>query len=131
MLLRLPYGLHYPITVTSLLKESGDPVERDDALFWYVYQTAVTEGDGLGNKYEVQRTFPTKFESSVDGEVVQWKIKKGDVIHEPYVFSGTCFCQTELLTAMRRADVVEIDEPCAHEIQFGGLCAECGKDMTE
>lgn len=30
-----------------------------------------------------------------------------------------------------RTDVVEIDEPCAHEIQFGGLCAECGKDMTE
>ena len=28
-------------------------------------------------------------------------------------------------------DVVEIDEPCAHEVQFGGLCAECGKDMTE
>lgn len=28
-------------------------------------------------------------------------------------------------------DIVEIDEPCAHEVQFGGLCAECGKDMTE
>lgn len=23
-----------------------------------------------------------------------------------------------------------VDEPCAHEVQFGGLCAECGKDMT-
>ena len=30
-----------------------------------------------------------------------------------------------------RVDIVEIDEPCAHEIQFGGMCAECGKDMTE
>lgn len=29
-----------------------------------------------------------------------------------------------------RIDVVEIDEPCSHEIQFGGMCAECGKDMT-
>ncbi len=28
-------------------------------------------------------------------------------------------------------DIVEIDEPCAHEVQYGGLCAECGKDMTE
>lgn len=88
MLLRLPHGLHYPITVTSLLKQPGDSVERDDALFWYVYQTTVTEGDGLGNKYEVQRTFPTKFESSVDGEIVLWKIGKGDVIDGPYVF---CF----------------------------------------
>ncbi|KAF7596442.1 Carboxy-terminal domain (CTD) phosphatase [Aspergillus hancockii] len=112
MLLRLPPSLHYPITVTSLLKQPGDSVERDEALFWYVYQTTVTEGDGLGNKVEVLRKFPTKFESTVDGEVVQWKIAKGDIIDEP-------------------VEVVEIDEPCAHEVQFGGLCAECGKDMTE
>lgn len=30
-----------------------------------------------------------------------------------------------------RIDVVEIDEPCSHEVQFGGMCANCGKDMTE
>ncbi|EHA23048.1 RNA polymerase II subunit A C-terminal domain phosphatase [Aspergillus awamori] len=112
MLLRLPPSLHYPITVTSLLKQPGDKVERDEALFWYVYQTTVTEGDGLGNKVDVKRKFPTKFESTVDGEVVQWKISKGDVIDEP-------------------VDVLEIDEPCAHEVQFGGLCAICGKDMTD
>jgi hypothetical protein len=34
------------------------------------------------------------------------------------------------LLAILRVNVVEIDEPCAHEIQFGGMCAECGKDMT-
>lgn len=83
MLLRLPYGLHYPITVTSLLKQPGDSVERDEALFWYVYQTTVTEGDGLGNKVEVQRKFPTKFESPVDGELVEWKIERGTVIDSP------------------------------------------------
>lgn len=112
MLLRLPTSLHYPITVTSLLKQPGDTVERDEALFWYVYQTTVTEGDGLGNIVEVKRRYPTRFESTVDGEIVKWQIQKGDVIDEP-------------------VNVVEIDEPCAHEIQFGGLCAECGKDMTE
>ncbi|KAJ5095391.1 hypothetical protein NUU61_004747 [Penicillium alfredii] len=112
MLLRLPPSLHYPITVTSLLKQPGDSIERDEALFWYIYETTVIEGDGLGNKIEVQRRFPTRFESTVDGEIVQWKVTKGDIIDEP-------------------VDIVEIDEPCAHEVQFGGLCAECGKDMTE
>ncbi|GAT23461.1 RNA Polymerase II CTD phosphatase Fcp1 [Aspergillus luchuensis] len=87
MLLRLPPSLHYPITVTSLLKQPGDKVERDEALFWYVYQTTVTEGDGLGNKVDVKRKFPTKFESTVDGEVVQWKIEKGDVIDEPFSYN--------------------------------------------
>ncbi|CAG8238862.1 unnamed protein product [Penicillium salamii] len=112
MILRLPSSLHYPITVTSLLKQPGETVERDEALFWYFYETTVTEGDGLGNKVDVLRKFPARFESTADGEIVQWKIKKGDVIDEP-------------------VNVVEIDEPCAHEVQFGGLCAECGKDMTE
>jgi RNA polymerase II subunit A-like phosphatase len=69
--------------VTSLLKRPGDLVEREEALFWYVYQSTVTEGDGLGNKNEVTRQFPTRFESSVDGEVVEWKIAKGDVITGP------------------------------------------------
>lgn len=86
MLLRLSASLHYPITVTALLKQPGDSVKRDEALFWYVYRTTVTEGDGLGNKIEVKRDFPAKFESAVDGEIVQWKIKQGDVINYPYVF---------------------------------------------
>ncbi|EED19432.1 RNA Polymerase II CTD phosphatase Fcp1, putative [Talaromyces stipitatus ATCC 10500] len=111
MLLRLPPTLHYPITVRSLLKRPGDSVERGDHLFWYVYKTTVIEGDGLGNDIEVLKEFPVKFESSVDGTVVEWKISKGDIIDEP-------------------VNVVEIDEPCAHEVQFGGMCAECGKDMT-
>jgi RNA polymerase II subunit A-like phosphatase len=83
MLLRLPTSLHYPITVTSLLKQAGDKVERDEAIFWYIYQTTVEEGDGLGNKVQVKRKFPTRFESSVDGEILEWKISKGDVIEGP------------------------------------------------
>lgn len=27
--------------------------------------------------------------------------------------------------------LIEINEPCSHEIQFGGMCANCGKDMSE
>ncbi len=30
-----------------------------------------------------------------------------------------------------RVALVEIEEPCRHEIQFGGMCANCGKDMTQ
>ncbi|KAJ5760729.1 hypothetical protein N7520_007885 [Penicillium odoratum] len=112
MLLRLPPSLHYPITITSLLKKPGDEVQRDEALFWYYYHSEVEEGDGIGNIIKKQRKFPTRFESTVDGEIEGWKISKGDVIDGPI-------------------DVVEIHEPCAHEVQFGGMCAECGKDMTE
>lgn len=37
----------------------------------------------------------------------------------------------QLINDLFRMDVVEIAEPCAHEVQYGGMCAECGKDMTE
>lgn len=26
--------------------------------------------------------------------------------------------------------IADIEEPCKHEVQFGGMCADCGKDMT-
>lgn len=28
-------------------------------------------------------------------------------------------------------DVVEIEEPCAHDVQFSGLCVKCAKDMHQ
>ena len=80
MLLRLPQGLHYPITVTELLKQPNDDVERFAPLFSYSYQTAVTEGDGLGEDHQVLRTFPARYESNVDGVLRAWKIEKGAVV---------------------------------------------------
>ena len=83
MLLRLPASLHYPITVTELLKQPNDNVERFAPLFSYYYKTTVTEGDRLGNERQVEKTFPTRFESSVDGTLLSWKIKEGVVIANP------------------------------------------------
>ncbi|EEP82582.1 conserved hypothetical protein [Uncinocarpus reesii 1704] len=111
MLLKLSSSLYYPITVTELLHRPGANVRQGDALFAYYYRTTVTEGDGLGNKRDVERKFPTKFESAVDGTLLAWKIREGQVIEKPI-------------------DVAEIDEPCSHDVQFGGMCANCGKDMT-
>ncbi|KAL1957939.1 hypothetical protein VTO42DRAFT_5331 [Malbranchea cinnamomea] len=111
MHLKLSSSLHYPITVTELSRRPGDTVSHGDALFSYYYRTIVTEGDGLGNKHDVERTFPTRYECAVDGTLVKWKIKPGDVIEAPI-------------------EIAEIDEPCSHDVQFGGMCATCGKDMT-
>ena len=80
MLLRLPSGLHYPITVTELLKQPHDDVERFAPLFSYFYQTWVTEGDETGEDRQVRKTFPARYESNVDGVLRLWKINKGAVI---------------------------------------------------
>lgn len=83
MLLRLPASLHYPITVTELLKQPNDNVERFAPLLSYFYKTTVTEGDELGNEHEVEKTFPTRFESNVEGKLTRWRISKGAVISHP------------------------------------------------
>lgn len=80
MLLRSPRNLHYPITVTELLKQPNDSVERCAPLFSYFYKSTVTEGNRYGDEFQVEKTFPTRFESETDGTLVEWKIAKGDVI---------------------------------------------------
>ncbi|KAL8702293.1 MAG: hypothetical protein Q9224_000055 [Gallowayella concinna] len=113
MQLQLPQDLHYPITVTELLKQPNDNVERFAPLFSYSYTTTVTEGNKFGDEFQVEKAFPTKFESSVDGVLRSWSIDVGAVISHP------------------GCKIAEIDELCAHGIQFHGMCVDCGKDMTE
>ncbi|MCJ1285032.1 Carboxy-terminal domain (CTD) phosphatase [Xylographa opegraphella] len=113
MHLRLPHNLHYPITVTDLLKQPNDNVDKFTPLFTYFYKTRVTESDELNNVFEVDKTFPTRFESNVEGTFKRWKIAEGAVI----THGGEV--------------IAEIEELCSHGVQYGGMCVECGKDMTE
>ncbi|GAM85577.1 hypothetical protein ANO11243_035840 [Dothideomycetidae sp. 11243] len=113
MRLITPDSLHYPITVTKLrLKESQD-VANSGALFDYEYRTKVHEGteDDKEGKL-VERTFPSTFQSYVEGNLSKWLIQPGMII------------------TSARTPVADIEEPCKHEVQFGGMCAICGKDMT-
>ncbi|EON65543.1 hypothetical protein W97_04781 [Coniosporium apollinis CBS 100218] len=112
MFIKSPRNLFYPITVTELLKQPGDAVERLAPLFSYTYTSVVTLSDRDGNPKKVEQRLPTHFASETDGEVVRWSIAAGDVIERP------------------GHPLVEIEEPCRHELQFGGMCADCGKDMT-
>ena len=83
MLLRLPNNLHYPITVTKVVKPVGDTVARGDHLFLYSYKTTVTEGSRDGEDKEVERTFVVHFESSLEGTLRSWRVWEGDVISKP------------------------------------------------
>ncbi|KAI9850995.1 MAG: Carboxy-terminal domain (CTD) phosphatase [Thelocarpon superellum] len=113
MRLQLPSSLHYPITVTELLKQPNDHVDRSEALFAYYYSTTVTEGNRFGEEHEVVKTFPSRYESPVEGVLRAWAIEEGTVIAADHV------------------GVADIEEPCSHSVQFGGMCTICGKDMTE
>ena len=130
MLLRLPQGLHYPITVTDLLKQPNDNVERFAPLFSYSYQTTVTEGDGLGSpgpaylpcQVRVQHRWQVKSLEDQQGYRYRAKASQWVVSHrqnEPQA------------NGLSSIEIAEIDEPCSHSVQFGGMCANCSQDMTQ
>ncbi|CAI4211690.1 unnamed protein product [Parascedosporium putredinis] len=47
-----------------------------------------------------------------DGKLIEWRIREGATIEK----DEAC---------------IVVEESCSHEVQFRGLCAICGKDMTE
>lgn len=116
MHIRTPRDLHYPIKVTRLLRKPGDTLPENAPLFNYEYKSKVIEGtwtekDGKID-VEVERTWPATFESEFEGILTSLDVTVGQVI------TGVTL-------------VADVEEPCRHEVQFGGLCAECGKDMKE
>lgn len=113
MRLVTPDSLHYPITVTKLLRKTGDEVDRNAPIFSYYYKSTVIEGDADNKEGKpVVRTWPSTFESYIEGTITDWFIKPNQVI------------------TRRGTAIAEVEEPCKHEVQFGGMCANCGKDMT-
>jgi RNA polymerase II subunit A-like phosphatase len=112
MRLFTPDSLLYPITVTKLLRQPGDDIEQNAALFTYEYKSASKEWDEeKREKVERVESLFANFESEYEGNISKLEVKKGQVI------TG-------------RTGVAEIEEPCKHEIQYGGICANCGRDMT-
>ncbi|KAF2101736.1 hypothetical protein NA57DRAFT_34311 [Rhizodiscina lignyota] len=105
--------LRYPITITRIHATAGTDVEKAAQLFTYSYKSEVEEGDKYGEKQIVVKDYYEEFRAPVDGKVTGWKVRVGEEIQTDGV------------------PLVEMEEPCLHEVQFGGMCANCGKNMTE
>ena len=111
--LSLGSRLRYPITIVKLLKGTGSQIAKQEPLMRYSFKWRAEVGDHIrDNTWEEEQTTIATWDSPVDGDVIRWQIKEGDTIHQ----DKTCLV---------------VKEACSHEIQFQGLCAMCGKDMTE
>jgi RNA polymerase II subunit A-like phosphatase len=105
--------LRYPIIIVRLEKSSGDRIKKGDRLFQYSFKWMREVGDfHSGDTWQQEQTTITDFPCPVDGKLQEWRIKEGDVIP-------------------RDQALLDAEEDCSHEIQVHGLCAICGKDMTE
>jgi len=105
-------GLAYPITVTKIICQEGDAVAENGPIFGYQYRAkGVVWDKDVRENLEKELDHWADFESEVEGTVTSLNLKVGQVING-------------------RILVGDIEEPCKHEVQFGGMCADCGKDMN-
>ncbi|CAN6647376.1 RNA polymerase II subunit A C-terminal domain phosphatase [Trichomonascus vanleenenianus] len=113
---KMPKSLMYPLEVTGILVAAGAEVARHTPILRYKYWHEIQEGfedDAETQPRLVSKEFFSTFESPLDGTIDCWNVRVGDIIAD---------C---------RGSVVSISEPCAHEVQFQGMCAMCGARIDE
>lgn len=111
--IRLGANLRYPITISRLVAKPGDELQKGATAMEYSFKWTKEVGDAItGDVWEEEQTTISSWGSPVEGKLKEWRIRPGDVI-----------------TRDRPAVIVE--EACPHPVQLSGLCALCGKDMTE
>ncbi|SPO05524.1 related to FCP1 - TFIIF interacting component of CTD phosphatase [Cephalotrichum gorgonifer] len=111
--LSLGSRLPYPITISKLLRSPGDELKKREPLFEYKFKWMKQVGDSFrDNTWQEEQTTLASWDSPTEGKLKEWRIKEGDTIH-------------------RDEPCLVVEEACGHDIQFQGLCAMCGKDMTE
>ncbi len=112
-ILNLGSRLKYPITISKLYKKPNDEVKKQERILEYKFKWMKEVGDPIKKEtWEEEQTSYGDWDSPVDGHLKKWMVMEGMVIHKDMAF-------------------VEVEELCSHAIQFQGLCAMCGKDMTE
>ncbi|AJS97037.1 BDM_1a_G0043730.mRNA.1.CDS.1 [Saccharomyces cerevisiae] len=130
--IRSPQGLPYPIQIDKLIPSVGSYLHEGDRLlvykFWYLVERASDTGDD-DDEHDVSPggsagsngvSPPTKqlresiefFESPYEGDLISWNVDVGD----------------EVATANQV--ICEIKRPCNHDIVYGGLCTQCGKEVS-
>lgn len=110
----LPLSVPFPVTVTAIICKPGDQVQKHTTLVKYRYwdyQDDPNSKEATPPKIRVERI--GTFESPIEGEVTEVAIHVNDEI----AHSGIAVCT--------------VQEACDHSVQYGGLCALCGRAVED
>lgn len=110
--LNLGQRVRYPIKITKLYKRPGDQIKHGDPVLQYSFTWETTLVDQFQEEKKHVETSLTDWDAPEEGKLLSWHVKEGDEI-------------------ARNMPCITVEEACTHELQFNGLCALCGKDMTE
>ncbi|CCM03634.1 uncharacterized protein FIBRA_05778 [Fibroporia radiculosa] len=104
----LPPDFPYPIRVVARAVEPSANVARGSRLLSYSFTHTTPDAQS-------ELRFGT-WDSAIEGTVDKWVFKPGETVSA---------------RKARELPAIYITEPCKHGVQLGGLCALCGKDMTD
>lgn len=110
----LPSSVPFPVTVTYINCRKGDQIKKHQLLLkfkYWDYQEDPSSKEANPQKIRVERI--GTLESPIEGVVVNINT----AVNEEIAHSGL--------------ELFEIEEPCAHTVQYGGLCALCGKAVED
>ncbi|CAK9439030.1 uncharacterized protein LODBEIA_P32540 [Lodderomyces beijingensis] len=112
--IRLPSSLPYPVIISLINCRRGEQITKHKEIFSYKYWTYQ---DDPNSKEEPPKKVRVEcigtFESPIEGEVERINVKPNEEILHSNI------------------DILQIKEACAHTVQYGGLCALCGKALDE
>ncbi|KAH3671620.1 hypothetical protein OGAPHI_000323 [Ogataea philodendri] len=117
----LPNNLPYPLTVVKVGVSEGEEIKPHTSIVYYKYfdfePVPLSEEDDSKNDESERKLIKVEyvgsFECPLEGTVSEINVKVGDKLKDA------------------SSKIVEIIEPCSHSIQYGGLCALCGKNIEE
>ncbi|KAH3681655.1 hypothetical protein WICPIJ_007381 [Wickerhamomyces pijperi] len=117
--LRLHESIPFPVKVLSIDVNTNQTITKHQHILKYSYwelQDAPSSGTpepGQHQKKKVRVDLIGTYESPIEGAISEILVNIGDEIITPDQV------------------VLKVVEPCYHEVQFGGLCAVCGKSLEE
>ncbi|ODN82478.1 RNA polymerase II subunit A domain phosphatase [Cryptococcus wingfieldii CBS 7118] len=122
----LPPSLPYPVTITRLIANPGDPLRRGSRLLEYSFMSS-DQRERISKRRAQGRTADKgkgeiegddmvgSWDSLIEGDAVAWKGAKVGLVVEKRDASNI---------------VLSIQQACSHPVQLHGMCGVCGADLT-
>ncbi|KAI5968945.1 fcp1 [Candida theae] len=112
--IKLPSSAPFPVIISSIQCKKGDTISKHETIFKYkywVYQDDPNSKEDPPTKMRAECI--GTFESPIEGTVESVDIHPQDEVTHSEV------------------EILHVKEACAHTVQYGGLCALCGKSLEE
>lgn len=112
--IKLPSSAPFPVIISSIQCKKGDTISKHETIFKYKYWVYQDDPNSKEDPPKQMRLECIgTFESPIEGTVESIEIHPQEEVTHSDI------------------EILHVKEACAHTVQYGGLCALCGKSLEE